>query len=110
MREFQLKGEGCKVCPVKNCDTMSYRGSRCAALRHEAGVYRDPRTNFEVFKEMVTKMTADQMAKLIVEYRWTCEECPEYEDLLMSKCSGECTKRCKEWLELPEDPGVEVSS
>lgn len=110
MEELLMKGEGCKTCPVKNCDTMVYRGSRCAALRHQAGIYSDPRTNFEAFKEMSSRMTVDQMAKFILEYKWVCEDCPEYEDYIKRRCSGECVNRCKEWLELPEDPGVEVSS
>ena len=29
---------GCKNCPVKNCDTVQYRGSRCAALRDQFGL------------------------------------------------------------------------
>lgn len=29
---------GCKTCPVKNCDTLQYRGSRCAALRDRFGL------------------------------------------------------------------------
>lgn len=29
---------GCKYCPVKNCDTVQYRGSRCAALRSKFGL------------------------------------------------------------------------
>lgn len=29
---------GCKSCPVKNCDTIQYRGSRCAALRDRFGL------------------------------------------------------------------------
>lgn len=33
---------GCDTCPVKACDTMKYRGSRCAALRAEAGDDSDP--------------------------------------------------------------------
>lgn len=107
MEEFLIKGEGCKTCPVKSCDTLTYRGSRCASLRQQAGTYRDPRTNLEAFKEMFSKMTAGQMAEFIVEYRWLCEDWPEHE---YSRCSGECARHCKEWLELPEDPGVEVSS
>lgn len=105
-----IKGEGCKTCPVKSCDTSAYRGSRCAALRHQAGVYRDPRTNFEAFKAMFSTMTVDQMAILILGYKWVCEDCPEYERYVAGCCSGECVNRCKEWLEMPEDPGVEVSS
>lgn len=29
---------GCKNCTVKNCDTLQYRGSRCAALRDKLGL------------------------------------------------------------------------
>ena len=110
MEDLLIKGEGCKTCPVKNCDTLAYRGSRCASLRHQAGAYRDPRTNFEALKEVFSKMTSGQMAEFIVEYRWLCEDCPEYEGNLRVRCSGDCIRHCKEWLELPEDPGIEVSS
>lgn len=110
MEELLMKGAGCKTCPVKDCDTSVYRGSRCAALRHQAGTYRDPRTNFEAFKEMFQRFNVEQMARFILEYKWICEDCPEYEGYLRSSCSRECTRHCKEWLELPEDPGIEVSS
>lgn len=32
-----FRGRGCKSCPVKNCDTSQYRGSRCTALRARYG-------------------------------------------------------------------------
>lgn len=33
-----MMNPGCKNCPVKNCDTLQYRGSRCAALRDKLGL------------------------------------------------------------------------
>lgn len=110
MNSPEFLGEGCKTCPVKNCDTMIYRGSRCASLRDSAGVQRDPMTNLEALKKVIAKMTAQQMAEFIVEFRWTCADCPEYDSMLQYKCSTNCKSRCEEWLNLPEDPGVEVSS
>lgn len=110
MNSPKFLGEGCKTCPVKNCDTTVYRGSRCAFLRDSAGVYRDPTTNLEALKKVIAGMTAQQMAEFIVEYRWTCDDCPEYDLMFKYKCSMNCKGRCEEWLNLPEDPGVEVSS
>ena len=110
MNSPKFLGEGCKTCPVKNCDTTVYRGSRCAFLRDSAGVYRDPTTNLEALKKVIAGMTAQQMAEFIVEYRWTCDDCPEYDWTFKYKCSMNCKGHCEEWLNLPEDPGVEVSS
>lgn len=33
-----MNGPGCKTCPVRNCDTLQYRGSRFAALRDQHGL------------------------------------------------------------------------
>ncbi len=35
-------GDGCKTCPVQNCQTMQYRSSTCAAQRAQYGVNEDP--------------------------------------------------------------------
>lgn len=46
MSEKRLLGPGCKACPVRefgHCDTITYRGSRCAELRDEIGL-DDPET------------------------------------------------------------------
>lgn len=36
-------------CPVKECDTDIYRGSRCKELREKAGVHFDP----DAFKDKI---------------------------------------------------------
>lgn len=38
-----MNGSGCKNCPVKQCETLNYRGSTCAAQRAEYGL-GDPMT------------------------------------------------------------------
>ena len=37
----------CSTCPVEQCDTLNYRGSRCAALRAQAGENSDPEATSE---------------------------------------------------------------
>ena len=46
MSEKRFLGPGCKACPVREfgyCDTITYRGSRCAELRDKIGL-DDPET------------------------------------------------------------------
>ena len=110
MGELLRNGEGCKTCPVKNCDTSIYRGSTCAALRHQAGVYHDPQTKFEAIKEKISQMTVEDFCYYFYDFVWDCSACPEYDNWLGSGCSKKCMAYVKWYLELPEDPGVEVSS
>ena len=46
-----MNGSGCKNCPVKHCDTLTYRGSRCASLRDKFGL-GDPKTNADHIRSM----------------------------------------------------------
>lgn len=38
MSKRMYLGPGCAKCPVKGCDTVTYRGSRCASLRDKYGL------------------------------------------------------------------------
>ena len=59
-----MKGSGCYNCPVKGC-TAEYRGSRCAALREQAGVDFDPMTNADKIRSMSDEELLDFMIKTI---------------------------------------------
>ena len=52
-------GEGCAKCPVKNCQTMQYRGSTCAAQRARLGIESDPMT----FGEKIRSSDNDYLAR-----------------------------------------------
>ena len=54
---------GCKTYPVKNCDAY-YRGSRCAAMRAEAGNDFDPEDNEGVY---VVEMTDSKKTLITIE-------------------------------------------
>lgn len=100
-----MPGDGCNTCPVKDCDTMIYRGSRCAALRHKAGTYMDPMT----IREWILSMNAAQMAEFFASSEvFSCEICNGTEAPM--GCDGRCADHCMGWLMTPLDPGVEVSS
>lgn len=44
---MEMLSAGCKHCPVKDCQTIQYRGSACSAARARAGADFDPLTHGE---------------------------------------------------------------
>lgn len=88
INQMELNGAGCKTCPVKNCDTLQYRGSRCAALRAKHGL-GDPRTN----AERIQSFNNGELKTFICGLT-TCEVC-------RFATSGGCT--LEHWLEQPAE-------
>lgn len=94
-----MNGSGCEKCPVQNCDTRTYRGSRCAELRarHDLG---DPKTNYD----HIMSMNVEQLALFITEYAFCNFGCAEGERLenepLLKgeRCDERCSEHCEEWL------------
>ena len=65
-----MKGNGCRNCPVKECDALLYRGSRCAALRLEQGVNIAPQTNGEAFRGLSDEALAEMLGKTDFFYQY----------------------------------------
>lgn len=65
-----MKGNGCINCPVKECDALLYRGSRCSALRVELCVNIDPQTNGEVFRDLSDEALAEMLGKTDFFYQY----------------------------------------
>lgn len=77
-----MKGIGCNHCPVNqwDCDAQ-YRGSRCAALRAQAGVDDDPKT----IGDTIRTMEPEKLASLLAD----------------TFCHGFGTTEILAWLEKP---------
>lgn len=58
----EMKGSGCKNCPVNPCETMNYRGSTCSAQRARFGL-GDPATNADIMRSMTDKELAAFLAR-----------------------------------------------
>lgn len=56
----EIKGSGCKNCPVIPCETMNYRGSTCSAQRAKFGL-GDPMTN----GDRIRAMSDEELAELL---------------------------------------------
>ncbi len=100
-----MNGSGCNTCPVKGCDTMNYRGSRCAALRHQHGL-GDPMTNADRIRAMSDEELADILYKqtdLDGQIK-SCQNLPECAELLDTE-EGIPEHKCKDcllkWLQTP---------
>lgn len=94
-----MNGSGCNTCPVKGCDTMNYRGSRCAALRHQHGL-GDPMTN----ADRIRAMSNEELAKFLERSTGGCETCAT-----VCTCNGPedlpptsvCHQGVLKWLQQP---------
>lgn len=99
-----MNGSGCKTCPVKNCETMNYRGSACAAQRAKLGL-GDPMTN----GDRIRAMTDEELAEVIKDgiSSDVCDYC-KHNNL---HCSGSPCKNkadaeiITEWLQQPAKEG-----
>lgn len=58
-----MSRSGCKTCPVVQCDTVTYRGSRCKELRTVHGL-GDPKTNADALREMTDEQLCDALLHL----------------------------------------------
>lgn len=55
-----MSRSGCKTCPVVQCDTVTYRGSRCKELRSVHGL-GDPKTNADAIREMTDEQLCEAL-------------------------------------------------
>lgn len=78
---------GCKTCPVVQCDTVTYRGSRCASLRAAHGL-GDPMTN----EDRVRVMSREELVKVIT-MELICQE--------RGRCISNCEQCVDLWLQSP---------
>ncbi len=58
-----MSRSGCKTCPVVQCDTVTYCGSRCMALRAVHGL-GDPKTNADAIREMTDEQLCEALLHL----------------------------------------------
>lgn len=58
-----MSRSGCKTCPVVQCDTVTYRGSRCKELRTVHGL-GDPKTNADAIREMTDEQLCEALLYL----------------------------------------------
>lgn len=62
----KLLGDGCKTCPVQQCQTMHYRGSTCAAQRAQCGVTEDPFSWGDKIRSETNEYIARQLFNFMV--------------------------------------------
>ena len=90
-----MNGSGCKTCPVKPCQTLTYRGSTCTAQRARHGL-GDPQTNMDIIRAM----DAEELAKFLLyvdSQNLTADICDE-KDCNGVECSHDCTQALESWL------------
>lgn len=101
----EMKGSGCKNCPVIPCETMNYRGSTCSAQRAKFGL-GDPLTNADRIRAMSDEELADILYGLgeLDERTRFFQNLPECEALLETP-EGIPEHKCKDcllkWLQNP---------
>ena len=90
-------GSGCKTCPVNPCETLTYRGSTCAAQRAKHGL-GDPLTH----ADRIRAMSDEELC----EFMMISPPCDEKISAMMKRNNCNDCKTCiMEWLREP----VEVS-
>lgn len=94
MTTGDMAGSGCHDCPVRDCDTLMYRGSRCAALRNAAGL-GDPMTN----AERIRQMSDDELCHLLLAFELD-EVCITGRDCT---ASTHCSQCIMDWLREPAE-------
>lgn len=87
-----MNGSGCKNCPVKNCKTLHYRGSTCAAQRAEFGL-GDPLTN----ADRIRAMTDEELAALLAHETYRIAE-PYFQYIGLGITEEVCFLQRLKWL------------
>ena len=98
----EMKGSGCKDCPVIPCETMNYRGSTCSAQRAKFGL-GDPLTNGEYIRSMSDQNLAMFFASYDVEHnRLRLESAGIVQTAeLMAAMNEKLYRSWLEWLQKP---------
>ena len=91
-----MNGLGCTTCPVKGCDTVQYRGSRCTALRHRHGL-GDPLT----WAEKIQSMSPEELRPLLESTAYG--EAPWHKPF-----KRECCDKCEATTETIVETGYKV--
>lgn len=99
-----MTGSGCKSCPVVSCDTLRYRGSRCAALRDKHGL-GDPATNADRFRTQV--QTDEGLAQLFADYVPSQAMPKEVREIWQS---GPQVTKVEAWLRWLQQPAFKQST
>lgn len=100
-----MSGKGCKYCKVaKPCLAFQYRGSGCAALRAEVGVFSDPDKDVPVTNaDRIRAMTDEELARHLLAEADLCKFC-NTDRFCVGYPTGN-DKRCVEavikWLQQP---------
>ncbi|MGN0998666.1 MAG: hypothetical protein ACI4PO_03865 [Faecousia sp.] len=103
-----MNGSGCKNCPVKNCITITYRGSTCAAQRAKLGL-GDPKTMADWFRSLDDEKMVNAIWCLInavqQDESFFCQNKKECQDILDVQGKDVPPDWCKncllEWIRKP---------
>ena len=96
-----MNGSGCKTCPVKRCETLTYRGSTCATQRAKYGL-GDPQTNADRIRAMSDEELAEWLNSFGGDfYCPTKKECLEMVDNDVAIPEEHCLNCVMEWLQQP---------
>lgn len=83
-------GSGCKTCPVNPCETLTYRGSTCAAQRAKHGL-GDPLTHADQIRAMSDEELCEFLMCDVVCDQKTSPDCED------------CEKCVMDWLQQPAE-------
>lgn len=83
-------GGGCAGCPVRPCETLTYRGSACMAQRAKLGL-GDPWTQ----SDRIRVMSDEELAKFLENA--SIAGCPDP----ARSCRASCTDCILDWLRQP---------
>ena len=87
-----MNGSGCINCPVKDCQTMHYRGSTCAAQRAKYGL-GDPLTNADQIHRWDIDNHAEFLHAVHLGFSpWCDHHC-------QNECDDGCDNCIKNWLQ-----------
>ncbi len=97
--------DGCRSCPVKNCEIAGrdgYRGSICVVNRSKAGVDFDPMTH----GEQLARMSAEELSTFLVDITVGGERpwCDKGKTGIYAACLSDPVTQRKcitDWLRVP---------